>query len=144
MPTRTNSGLVIDLLQRDYKSGGNLIRSIKAASIMTDNLVAKAAGINQIIADDTLLEIETWLAAHAYCLNDRTYSELQMGTGINQSRGVFAGQTGKGLDATFYGQMAKSLDPTGILANMDEKQINAGMTWLGLPPSQETPYWNRW
>lgn len=62
----------------------------------------------------TLTEIEKYLAAHFLTLKDpRAESE---GYGGDYKIKV-QGETGMGLEATFYGQMAISLDTSGLLAS---------------------------
>ena len=62
-----------------------------------------------------LKEIERYLSAHFSCVMDpRAQSEGV--AGISQG---YEGQTGMGLDRTRYGQNAKLIDTSGILASYD-------------------------
>ena len=66
--------------------------------------------------DAHLKKIELWLAAHFSCMRDNREKEVE----ADRSRATFEGETGMGLDYTRYGQMAKLLDTSGILAARDK------------------------
>jgi len=64
--------------------------------------------------DDRLTQIETWLAAHFYCVRDpRAMSESV--SGVSESKQMF---TGPNLQATMYGQTAMALDTNGGLSRL--------------------------
>ena len=83
------------------------------------------------------VQIETWLAAHAYHILDPQRVREEVST----VREVFQQQVDLGMDQTRYGQMAKLLDTQGWLAGLDnaQKEIKVGLgskrkigiTWLG-------------
>lgn len=68
------------------------------------------------VATATLGKIELQLSAHyAAAFKDRIAESQKIGDASIK----FIGKFDMGLDLTPYGQMAKSLDPTGILAELD-------------------------
>lgn len=89
----------------------------------------------------TLTQIEKWLAAHFYCI-------MQSRTNMENADNIidqFQSRVDLGLDVTHYGQMAKLLDPTGILARTDFEDKNQGkikqtIRWLGRCPRRNPPY----
>lgn len=140
MSQRTTDALVIECLIGDYDSENNpsLARCIKWATLLTDRVSTCATDKDWTLSSDELEEIETNLAAHKYCLTDRTYrSRNTLSAG-----GAFDGNTAMGLDATMYGQAAKMLDTSGCLSAFDKGQ-RGGMEWMGLPVNEQTTYWDR-
>jgi hypothetical protein len=83
---------------------------ITAANLLVTDLL----GGNAYVSDAQLKEIERWLAAH---LLASTRAKQAQAEGVDKANITYQGKTGMGLDFTSYGQMAKVLDPTGILAN---------------------------
>ncbi len=59
-----------------------------------------------------LKEIERWLSAHFLACTRAQQAQAEGADGANIT---YQGQTGMGLDATFYGQQVKILDPTGLV-----------------------------
>lgn len=114
---------------------------IDAASGLVDRV--KACDTEGLLSSDQLRRIETWLAAHFYALRDQVYQSKS----TQSASATFQGQSGLGLDGTQYGQMAKTLDFTGCLAEIDRDsrkgKINVEMTWLGKPPSTQIDYEDR-
>lgn len=84
---------------------------IQSATVFVDNhLLGK-------LVDGLLKEIERWVVAHMIALTrERTaLSEEAGGAKI-----VYAGDWGRDLDATSYGQMAKMLDSSGTLSALNK------------------------
>lgn len=82
---------------------------LKAATLVVDSVLADH------LNDATLLqEIERWIAAHFAAIERPPKTSESI---FNVSETLQQGQLGKALDATFYGQQAKVLDPSGRLAN---------------------------
>lgn len=84
--------------------------------------------VTEILGDDTTLssaqkkEIERWLSAHfiACTLQHKPQNEKAGDAAI-----TYQGQTGMGLDATFYGQTVKVLDTSGKMAQkIGKKAVN--------------------
>ena len=111
---------------------------IVAASSLVDKVATADTGA--LLSTDDLVEVERWLAAHFYAIRDPQYTSKSTG-GASAS---FQGQTGMGLDATYWGQMAKRLDVTGYLANLDQaRRPTLKAHWLGKPPSEQIDYVER-
>ena len=136
---RTSSTVVQTLLAGNYgPQGASLQPPIDTAANLVDKIAAADSG-GQL--DDSSLElIERYLAAHFYGhLDQMLQSKSTGGAG-----GSFMGRTDLGFDGTLYGQTAKRLDVTGYLVNLDLAQRpKAAFTWLGRPPSRQTPYLDR-
>jgi hypothetical protein len=74
------------------------------------------------LADETLDEIERWLAAHLLaCTIER--QAIKMGGGPAPAI-EFTNQHGQGLELTTYGQMALALDTSGALASLGMKSAS--------------------
>ena len=71
--------------------------------------------VGEGIPDTTLVQIEKMLAAHFASIND----PVTKGGMIGNASFDYQGETGMHLDATRYGQAAKALDPTGLLASAE-------------------------
>jgi len=94
---------------------------ITASGILDDayNFVTNKLG-DQSLGDDLLASIEKWVAAHMVSLGlDRQISEGKGGT----ASAKYTGRYDSNLMMTSYGQMACSLDPTGILAAAGSKSV---------------------
>lgn len=83
--------------------------------------------VTEILGDDTTLssdqkkEIERWLTAHLVAC---TRQQQKQSEKLGEAAVTYQGQTGKGLDATFYGQQVKVLDTTGkIAARIGKKAV---------------------
>ncbi len=137
---RTTQALVEGVLRSgrngsDYDGATDLGPYITVANILTTRCEtdAVAQGVTWPSADKTVLE--TWLAAWAYCNADKTYTQKQTG----KAMGIYAGRTGKKFESNFYGQTALTLDPTGVLEN-----LNSGMMvdafWGGLNTQDQTDW----
>ena len=123
---------------KDYDTANvpDLTPYIDAASAMVDDVDECATARGYTLSSTRLELIERWLAAHAYAMSDQPYTSKN----TNGAGATFQGQTGMSLDATKYGQMAKSLDNSGCLAGAGRK---ARLLWGGLPPSEQTDYTDR-
>lgn len=75
--------------------------------------------VTEYIGDDTSLsndqkkEIERWFTAHLIACTRQQQAQAER---IGDAQITYQGQTGKGLDATFYGQQVKILDTSGKMA----------------------------
>lgn len=83
--------------------------------VIEDNLVGEG------VADATLTEIHTYLGGHFLQAVDPQTEEERHGD--HQEK--YQGSTSEGLKSTWLGQMAISLDPTGILASLPERKGKA-------------------
>ena len=75
--------------------------------------------VTALLGSDTTLgaaqlkEIERWYTAHLIaCTRARQVKSESVG----DASVTYQGETGKGLDASMYGQMVKQLDTSGIMA----------------------------
>lgn len=143
MPARTNPDAVKALLtpglNYDTKRNPSLMPFIDVAALQVDGMVELAAADEITYTSERLEMIERWLAAHGYKLSDKD----QTSRSTRGASGSFAGQTAMGLDATLYGQQAKTLDPYGYLVLAIDGaggQATAGGEWLGLNPGQQHEY----
>lgn len=139
MPVRCQAAEVIAVLTagKDYDTVNNpdVVPYIRPASAMVNVVDQRSAGRGYGKLDpDLLKEMEVWLAAHMYCLSDKTYQSKST-QGASAS---FTGQTGKGFESTLYGQNALRLDFTGMLDVIDKRRF-ASSDWLGKPPSSQIP-----
>ena len=91
---------------------GQVNAFINAANVMVTTLLSDAD-----LSVTTLQQIETWLAAHLLSTRDMRASDEAIGG----YRVKYQGQTGLGLDATFYGQQVRLLDTSGKLANLGKQ-----------------------
>lgn len=142
MSIRTNDARVRSTLApgNDYDLVNNpsLTRFIKIASLIVDRVDSCATDRGFTMTSDELLEIETWLAAHYYCMSDATYQSRSTAS----ASGSFRGQTTMHMEATLYGQSAIDADYSGCLAAINKRAF-AGVDWLGKVPSDQIPYRDR-
>lgn len=150
MAFRTDEQRVKDVLGTDYDANPevapapSLVPRIRAANLVVARMIECATRKDFTHTDDELKEIETWLAAHFYCVTDKPY-------GSSSTQGASAsyhGQTAMALDATLYGQTAKLLDASGCLESISpsaggNSRQRASATWLGKRPSEQVDYQDR-
>ena len=96
--------------------------------------------------DATSLElVERWLAAHFYSIRD-VRPDTQKAD-VVQKKVQY--KVDLNLAQTQYGQQAMVIDISGELAKWNEDvtsgkaALTAGVSWLGLPPSEQTEYDDR-
>lgn len=122
MPIRTDADLIRGIADVDdflIEEDSDLDPFIEAANVLTEWIVAKQTETSTAAYPSrTIRNIETWLAAHAYCILDPQRVREEVST----VREVFQQQVNLGLDQTRYGQMAKLLDTQGWLAALDNAQ----------------------
>lgn len=129
---------VQDLLGRHYDPAVNLQPFIDAAELIVARVVTCAAKKGITLSAEEQATLTKYLAAHFYGSADQYYTARRTG----RASGSFMGQSGLGLDGTLYGQNAKLLDPSRCLAGMDSGS-GVGFEWLGKPPSEQIPVWER-
>ena len=121
---RTTPELVAGILR--IETGVDLDPFILAASSLVDGIDDRT----DAPSDERLQLIETWLAAHFYCMQFPRRSSEAAGD-VSAS---YEGRFDLNLALSRYGQMAMVLDPTGYLKalNMPTKIVTkVGATWLG-------------
>lgn len=124
MAVRTTDVLVRDVIPT--QEGHDLKTYINIASRLVDRVNTKATEHGITVTSDELKDIETYVAAHFYAIKYPKYIEKKVG----KSEGTRMGKTGKGLESTLWGQTAITLDPTGLLASSQEKNVGL-FKWLG-------------
>lgn len=83
------------------------IESVFADTILTDSIVS---------------EILRWMTAHMIALSKDRVSKEE---GASNAYIKWAGEWGKSLNATQYGQMAMALDTTGVLTDLGKQKSSA-------------------
>lgn len=138
MAARVTEGEVRAIIETDLNA--TIAPFIEEATALTDYLSTKDTAQSSVLNDTLLKLIEKNLAAHFYAIYDLQYHQKS----TEKASGTFQGKTAMGLDSTLWGQKAKTLDISGILARLDSKpRPVASVAWLGLPPSEQTPYVDR-
>jgi hypothetical protein len=137
MAVRTDDALVGGIVELDEDI--TVTPFITAANLLVNRICVPAKdadGDPYYTDEEELTIIETWLAAHFYCVRDaRTQFE---GVGPLMTR--FQTQVDLNLNVTEYGQQAMLLDTSGKLAEFNrtlEKgpiKRRVGVTWLGTDP----------
>jgi hypothetical protein len=120
----------------NVKSTVDLQPFIDQATAVTDKVSSNDS--SGVMNSALLKEVERNLAAHYYCLKDPGYHART----TEGASGTFYGKTDMGLDYTPFGQTAQEMDLTGFLSSLG-KGRSIGITWLGLPPSEQTDYRDR-
>jgi hypothetical protein len=108
---------------------------IRVASRLVDKLLMNAVDANgdPWHDDDSLKDIETWLAAHFYHILDPQLVREEVST----LRAVYQQEVKLGLSQTRYGDQAKVMDYSGILAAWDKQvttsnvALRTSIRWLG-------------
>jgi hypothetical protein len=75
------------------------------------------------LSEETLGEIEVWLAAHFLSARDQRKKQVK----ADDVAVTYQGETGMGLQSTVYGQQAMILDPTNTLASTSQKRATFHM-----------------
>lgn len=115
---RATSSEVVGIMS-DVPTGTNLDAFISVvACLIDDNLD------DSLFTAATLKNIEIYLAAHFAALKFKQAVESELG-GTNRAKDKYAYPLGKGLDLTTYGQMAKILDTSKVLASMNDTKSKA-------------------
>jgi hypothetical protein len=133
MAWRCNEADIRDLIDSDDPDA-RVAPFINTANTLVDRLEAKDT--DEILSSAILIEIERYLSAHFYEHKDPQFSQEKTG----DASATYQGEFGMGFNSTKWGQTAKMLDETGFLASLDKPKIKAGVTWLGKPHSEQTPY----
>jgi len=121
MAIRTTDTAVSEIIEVD--SSILLDPFIETASSLVDDVAAHALAP----AAARLELIERYLSAHFYTLRDpRAVSEK-----ADVVAQTVQSKVDLGFNTSHYGQMAMSLDPTGVLKNASKGKRAGGVTWLG-------------
>ncbi len=131
MAWRTTREAVRAIIETD--SNVNVDVFIDTANTLVTYVVTKDTA--SVLTTALLIKIEEYLAAHFYALKDPQYEQKK----TDKASATFQGKTAMGFDSTWWGQTAKRLDVSGTLAILDkEPRAKASLSWLGLPPSEQT------
>lgn len=114
----------------------SLTGPIRAANVLVNNVVTCAAENDTTLTDETLQEMETFLAAHIYAFRDPQYVQKQ----TEKSSATFQVRVGLRLDSTQWGQMALALDTSGCLSKFNTGSKTVGGFWAGKPVSEQIEY----
>lgn len=119
MPLRSSAPEIRAIIETDL-TDDQVLPFLKTASLLVDeNLVVVPA-----IGSPLLKEIETYLAAHLVTLWDPRALKAE----ADGTKFMYEGTaTGQGLSSSRYGQMALTLDPTGILSTLNKTER---LAWL--------------
>lgn len=98
----------------------SLSESVLDAFITGANLiVTEHLGDSEELSSAQLKEIERWLSAHLLaCTRERQAKSEN----VKDASISYMGDSGKGLDATLYGQQVKLMDTSGVLAEVVGKK----------------------
>ncbi len=97
---------------------------IETASALVDTVVAKAS---ETLPSERLELIERYLAAHCYTLRKpRPTSETAGSVSIS-----YQSKVDLNLATSHYGQMAMTLDTSGVLRNLAKNRRQGKVVWLG-------------
>jgi len=125
MAIRTTSDLVKGIIEVDTTI--SLDPFILAASALVDDIASDSGH------DAARLQlIETWLSAHFYTVRDPRTTQERAGT----VAASFQSAVDLNLNTSHYGQMAMTLDTSGLLRSLSNKKgrRQANVTWLGTDP----------
>lgn len=106
-PARVTVNDVKDVIETDVVDP-QIRAFINTAHLMVEDLLT-----GEGLAENTLTEIERYLAAHLLTLRDPRPQQEKIGSEYSVT---YQGKSGMGLQSTQYGQMALTLDTTGKLA----------------------------
>lgn len=106
---RTNATDVQDIMGITLSST-YVDKYIKSANALVNQALASAS-----LEEDTLTEIEMWIAAHMISVTRERQAKKE---GAGGAEIEYTGEYGLGLNSTSFGQMAIALDSTGTLADL--------------------------
>lgn len=134
---RTTADKVKALLLRDYDNVDlpSLLGFIETASTLVDDVAAAGVADGNPVPAARLEIIERWLSAHCYQANDPSYTSRSNSGGSGSF--MWAGEQ-SGFKATRYGDMAVSLDPTGVLLAAGKEKV--GFFWGGKAEPDQLTY----
>lgn len=118
MAVRTTATKVKALLDNSTLTDAQVDEFIISANLFVTNHLG-----GEGLANDTLTDIERWIAAHMISVTrERQAKKEEAGS----AKVEYAGDWGSGLNMTSYGQMAVKLDTTGTLEDLADgkKPIN--------------------
>lgn len=149
VPPRTTNSLVQGVLGGNYGRVNGVLSPLDpyvvTASAIVDQLILLAGQNNRQVPSDGSVGsqaelIERWLAAAYYCKLDPLFTQKgQGGASASFERGE---RDASGSQYKEYEKAAVDMDPSGCLTAILKRKV-ASCTWLGKPPSQQIPIWQR-
>lgn len=119
MAIRTKAPEVLEILEEITNLTEAIIEPFIAVASM---LVDEIAVTDPNVSAARLKEIERWLTAHIVTVaKERRPIEEEIG---NDTAIKYSDVYGPGLQSTDYGQMAATLDTTGVLAARGKKRVD--------------------
>ena len=116
-------------------SEGSTEQAINIAEVLVTDYIVAA---DSTLSTDMLYNIEVFLASHFFWMSIRSgpLAAEDIGTAAERYHNIY----GPGLKATWFGQQAIALDPTGELAKMADRAENpqrksALFRVVGSPPA---------
>lgn len=131
--SRVTDSEVQAILGNHYQSGRDLTPFITAASLITDKVSTCATAMGEALTTEELTNIELWLSAHAYTVDDRRpQRERTM-------------DTERQYDNSSYLDMAKALDTSGCLTQIlsKESKKKPRIHWIGSTWTESQSYEER-
>lgn len=119
---RTTDAELTEIIETDLSAAQRAAFINSAFHLVEDQLTGKG------LSADILGEIEKYLAAHFLSVRDQRAAREDIGSEYSVT---YQGKTDMGLQATHYGQMALTLDPSGTLARLSSSPKRAKFTVYG-------------
>lgn len=138
---RTTEALVAAILGSDWDGSRDLDQFIAAATVLVDRVNTCATNKGVTLTSTELELIERWLAAHFLTTTSSPFRPYKSKKTADAAAS-YQGETGKGLESSFYGQTAMNLDPSGCLESITSRK-RALLEWVGKRPSDQIAYEDR-
>lgn len=119
----------------DTDENASIVPFIDTANALTDYLSSEDS--SGVLTAALLTQIEKYLAAHFYEHLDSQLAEEKTGDATGKYQGMDK------VDCCKWWEAAVTLDVTGLLSAMKKGRGKLGISWLGLPPSEQTDYVDR-
>ena len=124
MPIRVSAAEVRQVVDLSVKrvSDPTLTEHIGIASRLVDDLLSTKG-----LSGSRLADIERYLSAHFAALFDREVMSAEKKIGEAQTEYYLSNASGKYLDLTVWGQMARLLDTSGTIAAISSEDIETAI-----------------
>ena len=124
MPNRVSAAEVRQVVDLSVSrvSDPTLTEHIGIASRLVDDLLS-----NKGLSVSRLADIERYLSAHFAALFDREVMSAEKKIGEAQTEYYLTNASGKYLDLTVWGQMARLLDTSGTIASISSEDIETAI-----------------
>jgi hypothetical protein len=137
---RTQAPLVRGVLDRDYDLANmpDLSPYIDTASMLIDQVAVCASKKGIVYTGKQLELLERWVSAYCYTRMDPIYQSKS----TEGASGQFVTEPNPDIGPERYKAMAIQLDYSGCLNALFNRKSTQNY-WLGKPPSQQIPIWQR-